>query len=53
VLQVHDEVILEVPPDEHDEVARLVVETMAGACELSVPLEVNLSVGTSWAEAKG
>ncbi len=53
VLQVHDEVILEVPPDEHDEIARLVVETMAGACELSVPLEVNLSVGTSWAEAKG
>ena len=53
VLQVHDEVILEVPPDEHGEVARLVVETMAGACELSVPLEVNLSVGASWAEAKG
>ena len=53
VLQVHDEVILEVPPEEHEDVAGLVVETMAGACELSVPLEVNLSVGDSWAEAKG
>ncbi|MBW3574915.1 MAG: DNA polymerase I, partial [Actinobacteria bacterium] len=53
VLQVHDEVILEAPPDEHDDVAALVVETMAGACELSVPLEVNLSFGASWAEAKG
>ncbi|MBW3581034.1 MAG: DNA polymerase I [Actinobacteria bacterium] len=53
VLQVHDEVILEVPPDEHDTVAELVVETMAGACQLSVPLEVNLSVGASWADAKG
>jgi DNA polymerase-1 len=53
VLQVHDEVILEVPPDEHDAMAELVVATMAGACELSVPLEVNLSFGGSWAEAKG
>ncbi|HSH59969.1 MAG TPA: DNA polymerase, partial [Acidimicrobiales bacterium] len=53
VLHVHDEVILEVPPDEHDAMAELVVATMAGACELSVPLEVNLSFGGSWAEAKG
>ncbi|MBW3611694.1 MAG: DNA polymerase I [Actinobacteria bacterium] len=53
VLQVHDEVILEVPPDEHDTMAELVEATMAGACELSVPLEVNLSFGASWADAKG
>ncbi|HEV2809233.1 MAG TPA: DNA polymerase I [Acidimicrobiales bacterium] len=53
VLQVHDEVILEVPPDEHDAMAELVSETMAGACDLSVPMEVNLSFGTSWADAKG
>ncbi len=53
VLQVHDEVILEVPPEEHDPMAELVVEAMSGACELSVPLEVNLSVGASWADAKG
>jgi DNA polymerase I len=53
ILQVHDEVLLEVPPDEHEHVARLVTDVMASACELSVPLEVNLSSGPSWADAKG
>jgi len=53
VLQVHDEVILEVPPAEEDQAAALVVEAMMGACELCVPMEVNLSWGTTWAEAKG
>jgi len=52
ILQVHDEVILEVPPDEHDAMADLVRTTMAAACELCVPLEVNLSFGDSWATAK-
>jgi DNA polymerase I-like protein with 3'-5' exonuclease and polymerase domains len=31
----------------------LVVDVMAGAAQLCVPLEVNLSVGSSWAAAKG
>ncbi|HEX2273970.1 MAG TPA: DNA polymerase I, partial [Acidimicrobiales bacterium] len=53
VLQVHDEVILEVPPDEEQAVATLTLEAMRGAAELSVPLEVNLSWGDSWADAKG
>ncbi|HEX2192628.1 MAG TPA: DNA polymerase I [Acidimicrobiales bacterium] len=53
VLQVHDEVILEVPPDEEDGVAALTLDAMRGACALSVPLEVNLSWGRSWADAKG
>lgn len=52
VLQVHDEVILEVPPAEHDEVGELTLEVMRGAADLSVPLEVNLSFGSTWAEAK-
>ncbi|MEO6628945.1 MAG: DNA polymerase I [Aquihabitans sp.] len=52
VLQVHDEVILEVPLSEHDEVATLTNDVMHGAAELRVPLEVNLSFGRSWAEAK-
>lgn len=52
VLQVHDEVILEVPPEEHDEVGALTEEVMRGAADLSVPLEVNLSFGASWADAK-
>ncbi|MGH9085728.1 MAG: DNA polymerase, partial [Acidimicrobiales bacterium] len=53
ILQVHDEVLLEVSPDLVDDVGTLVVEVMSGACDLRVPLEVNLSVGTSWAAAKG
>ena len=53
VLQVHDEVLLEVPPDERGVMAELVTSTMAGACDLSVPLEVSLASGASWADAKG
>jgi len=53
VLQVHDEVIVEVPTHEHDEVGELVVDLMHGAAELDVPLEVNVSWGDTWAEAKG
>ncbi|WP_426572385.1 DNA polymerase I [Aquihabitans sp. McL0605] len=52
VLQVHDEVILEVPPEEHDEVAELTLSVMHGAAQLRVPLEVNLSFGKTWADAK-
>jgi DNA polymerase I len=53
VLQVHDEVILEVPPDEEDAAAAAVIGAMTGAAQLSVPLTVNLHWGTNWAEAKG
>ena len=52
VLQVHDEVILEVPPDEHDAMAELVPQVMGDAFALAVPLEVNLSFGRTWADAK-
>ena len=52
ILQVHDEVLLEVLPAEHDTVAAVVLEAMSGAVELQVPLEVNLAFGPSWADAK-
>jgi DNA polymerase-1 len=52
VLQVHDEVILEVPPAEHDDAAALVRRQMAEAFSLRVPLEVNLAFGANWADAK-
>ncbi|NNC80781.1 MAG: DNA polymerase I, partial [Acidimicrobiales bacterium] len=51
ILQVHDEVILEVVPEEHDQMAELTTRVMADAFELRVPLEVNLAFGPSWAEA--
>ncbi len=52
ILQVHDEVLVEVPDEEHDEVGTLVVDLMRGAAELDVPLEVNVSWGDTWASAK-
>jgi DNA polymerase I len=53
VLQVHDEIILEVPPEEHDQAEAITREQMMSAAELRVPLEVNVSWGKTWAEAKG
>jgi DNA polymerase-1 len=53
ILQVHDEVLVEVPPAEKDEIGARVVELMRGAAELDVPLEVNVSWGHTWAAAKG
>ncbi len=52
VLQVHDEVLLDVVPEESDEVAALTEEAMTGAADLNVPLKVAMAWGTSWADAK-
>jgi DNA polymerase-1 len=52
VLQVHDEVIVEVPDDEREGVGPLILDIMKGAANLSVPFEVNAAWGRSWAEAK-
>jgi DNA polymerase-1 len=52
VLQVHDEVIVEVPDDEREVVGPLILDIMKGAANLSVPFEVNAAWGRSWAEAK-
>ncbi|PZS22563.1 MAG: DNA polymerase I [Acidimicrobiales bacterium] len=53
ILQVHDEVILEVPPNERQRAAELTREAMEGAAQLRVPLAVALSWGPTWADAKG
>jgi DNA polymerase-1 len=52
ILQVHDEVILEVPPAERERATEHTMTAMQGAAELRVPLTVNLSWGSTWAEAK-
>ncbi len=51
LLQVHDELVLEVWPGERDAVEALVRTAMAGAAELSVPLDVSVGFGTSWESA--
>jgi DNA polymerase-1 len=48
LMQVHDELVLEVPEGELAEAAGLVVREMKNAAELSVPLEVEVKVGHSW-----
>jgi DNA polymerase-1 len=52
VLQVHDEVIVEVATAEREEVEPLVERALTSAADLSVPLEVSMAWGSSWAEAK-
>ena len=53
VLQVHDEVIVEVVESEREVVGPLVLDTMRGAADLSVPFEVHAAWGDTWAAAKG
>jgi DNA polymerase-1 len=51
LLQVHDELVLEVPTGEVDATAQLMREVMENAATLSVPLSVEVGHGRSWAEA--
>lgn len=52
LLQVHDELVFEVTPEELDQVRDLVKYEMEHAAELSVPLVVDLGVGKNWLETK-
>jgi DNA polymerase-1 len=51
LLQVHDELVLDVPMAELDTVQALLKECMEGAAELAVPLEVTMGHGRSWLDA--
>jgi DNA polymerase-1 len=53
ILQVHDEVLVETPPDEQARVGAIIVDALTNAANLSVPLEVSLHWGDNWATAKG
>lgn len=52
LLQVHDEIVLQVPSDELVAIKELVKETMESAIELAVPLEADENAGKTWYEAK-
>ena len=52
LLQVHDEIVLQVPSDELAAIKELVKETMESAIELVVPLEADENEGKTWYEAK-
>jgi len=51
IMQVHDELVFEVEKNKLDAVRDKVVEMMVGAAELSVPLKVDVGVGSNWDEA--
>jgi DNA polymerase-1 len=53
LLQVHDELILEVPDSEREVAEKLVVETMEGVTGLDVPLVVDIAWGPDLASVKG
>ncbi len=52
LLQVHDELVFESPPEEIDELRSLVIAEMEGAAALSVPLVVDLGSGANWLDTK-
>ena len=52
VLQVHDELILDVPLEETEQAKKILKEEMEKAVELNVPLIAEVSVGKSWYDAK-
>ena len=51
IMQVHDELVFEVPEDEMDAVQKIVVDTMEHALDLSVPVKVDIGIGKNWEEA--
>jgi len=48
LLQVHDDLVFELPESEVDRVAPLVREVMEGAAQMDVPLGVEPKVGANW-----
>ncbi len=50
IIQVHDELVLEVPDDEVEQVEKMVKEEMEGVMELIVPLKVSVARGRNWGE---
>lgn len=52
IMQVHDELIIEAPEKDAEKIAELLKETMENACELLVPLTVEVACGKTWYDTK-
>ena len=52
IMQVHDELIIEAPENDAEKVAELLKDTMENACDLSVPLTVEVACGKTWYDTK-
>ena len=53
ILQVHDELIVECPQGEAEQVKKLLTREMEGAVDYAVPMKADSAAGRSWGEAKG
>ena len=51
ILQVHDELILDTPEDEIDKIVSLITDSMMGAANLDLPLEIDIGIGDNWDQA--
>jgi DNA polymerase-1 len=51
VLQIHDELLFEVPENEADRLVAMVRQKMEGVMQLAVPVRVDVGRGMNWAEA--
>ena len=52
IVQVHDELVFDVPNNELEEVKKIVKDTMENTYKLDVPLNVEINYGSNWYEAK-
>lgn len=50
IMQVHDELVFDLPSSEKDELIQLVKEDMEGVIKLKIPVKVNIDIGKSWLE---
>ncbi|MEK6681442.1 MAG: DNA polymerase, partial [Nitrospirota bacterium] len=51
ILQVHDELVFEVPESELEIIKGLVKKEMEGVMEMAVPIKVDIGIGKNWREA--
>lgn len=51
ILQIHDELLFEVPEVEKEDIVNLIVNTMESICDLTIPLKVDYKFGKNWDEA--
>ena len=52
IIQVHDELVFDVPNNEKEKIEKIIKDIMENVCELSVPLNVEIVYGKNWREAK-
>jgi DNA polymerase-1 len=52
LMQIHDELVFEAPPDDLERMRNLVQEEMEGAMQLSVPITVDIATGDNWLDSK-